>query len=352
MVRTVFDAARNRVRFIFSEFENVTVSFSGGKDSTCLYYLCLWEAERIGRRFELMFLDQEAEYQSTIDIVESAMSHPLVSPRWYQVPMMLTNATSHQEEFLHAWEEGADWVREKSKIAIHSIEEDYPQRFYKFFPWLEKQSKAPTAHLVGLRTFESMSRQRTMLKENGYKHYAWSTKASREGSYRFYPIWDFQFKDVWKMIADHDLPYNRVYDQMIAKSGVNFRTMRVSNLIHEQAFRSLASLHEFEPDTYDRLARRLGGVHCAANFSDEDFIYDASKLPKAFKNWRKYRDHVLASTPTDHIERYKKRFAKQPQDERVYQHQVKQMLLNDWEGKIPRTSQTVQKIKEIWWNRL
>lgn len=352
-VRTVLEAARNRVRFVFHEFERVSVSFSGGKDSTCLFYMCLWEAERTGRKFELMFLDQEAEYQATINMVELAMSHPLVTPRWYQVPMRMTNATSHRDLWLRAWEPGAEWVRPKSPNSIHSIDGEYPDRFHDFFHWLEERDEVPTAHMVGLRIFESMSRQRTMLKANGYKHYAWSTKSSgSSGSYRFYPIWDFQCKDVWKFIADHDLPYNHVYDQMIARSGVNLRTMRVSNLVHEQAFRSLAALQEFEPETYDRLVKRLGGVHCAAAYAHEAFVYDASERPAAFSTWREYRDHLLATTDTEKIARYRKRFAKQEDDESVYQHQVKQLLLNDWEGTLPRTKRTGSDLRARWWDRV
>lgn len=350
---TVFDAARNRVRFVFQEFERIVVSYSGGKDSTCLYYLALWEAERTGRKFELMFLDQEAEYQATIDQVIRAIEHPLVIPRWYQVPMRMTNATSHLDVWLNAWEPGADWVRPKHPAAIHSLDEPYPDRFYKFFHWLEARDEVPTAHLVGLRIFESMSRQRTMLKENGYKHYKWSTRSDgTSGSYRFYPIWDFQFKDIWKMIADHDLPYNRIYDLMVAKSGANFRTMRVSNLIHEQAFRSLASLQEFEPETYDRLAKRLGGVHCAANYASEPHVYAADTLPSAFRTWREYRDHLVGTMDTPEMARYLKRFAKQVDDEVVYQHQCKQILLNDWEGKLPRTRRTSASLRKIWEHRL
>lgn len=350
---TVFDAARNRVRFLFQEFERIVVSYSGGKDSTCLFYLCAWEAERTNRTFELMFLDQEAEYQATIDMVNLAMRHPRVIPRWYQVPMLLTNATSHRDVWLHAWEPGAEWVHSQSPLAITAIEGEYPNRFYDFFHWLEGQDTVSTAHLVGLRIFESMSRQRTMLKENGYKHYAWSTKsAGTANSYRFYPIWDFQFKDVWKMIAEHDLPYNHIYDQMVARSGVNFRTMRVSNLIHEQAFRSLASLQEFEPDTYNRLVKRLSGVHCAATYADEPYVYDATDLPPSFASWKVYRDHLLATTETSVMQRYMKRFAKQADDEVVYQHQVKQLLLNDWEGKLPRTRRTSSSLRKVWWDRL
>lgn len=353
LVRSVFDAARNRVRFIFREFERIVVSYSGGKDSTCTFYLALWEAERANRTFEVFFLDQEAEYRSTIDMVEMVMGHPRAIPRWYQVPMLMTNATSHRDIFLRAWEPGADWVHPKHPLATHRIEGAYPDRFHDFFEWFEGLDTVPTAHLVGLRAFESMNRQRSILKQNGYGNYAWSTKCKgATESYRFYPIWDFQGGDVWKMIADHDLPYNRVYDRMIARSGANIRTMRVSNLIHEQAFRSLASLQEFEPDTYDRLVARLGGVHCAARYAEDEYLFDATRLPAAFRTWREYRDHLIATTPIGTRERFLGRFGRQGEDEAIHQHQVKQILLNDWEGKLPRTKRTGKDLRAVWWKRL
>jgi predicted phosphoadenosine phosphosulfate sulfurtransferase len=40
------------------------------------------------------------------------MSQPNVIPLWYQVPIFMTNAASHQL-FLWAWGENEEWVREK-----------------------------------------------------------------------------------------------------------------------------------------------------------------------------------------------------------------------------------------------
>lgn len=350
-MRTVYEAAVNRIRFLFREFPRIVVSVSGGKDSTCLFYLVAVEAERQGRKFEAFFLDQEAEYQSTIEVIEQMMTHPLVIPRWYQVPIYMTNATSHRELFLYAWGEGEEWMREKHPLAIHRIEGEYPKRFYDFFTWFETQDTEPTAHLVGLRIFESLNRQRTMLSENGYKHYKWSTRCGPE-SYRFYPIYDWHFRDVWKYIADNNLPYNKIYDRMFARAGVNMRTMRISNLIHENSFRSLALLQEFEPETYDRLVRRLGGVHAAALYSQDDYVYSVDKLPPAFSSWREYRDYLLDTTPTEVRERYIRRFAGQEDDENVHRHQVRQILLNDWEGNLQNTRPRRRKIREQWWDLL
>jgi len=349
----VYQSAVNRIRFIFDEFEHIVVSVSGGKDSSCLFHLVATEAERRERQFGVFFLDQEAEYQSTIEIIERMMTHPLAIPRWYQVSLDMTNATSHRDLFLRAWGEGEDWIRPKHPLAIHSIDGDYPHRFYDFFPWLEAQDAEPTAHLVGLRQFESLTRHRATSTNPGYQQYRWSTRCSSNAeSYRFYPIYDWQFRDVWKYITDNDVPYNRVYDQMYARMGANISTMRVSNLIHEKSFRSLTQLQEFEPETYDRLVERLGGVHCAALYAEDRYIYSVDELPPAYDSWCDYRDYLLETTPTVVRDRYRRRFRRQGDDEAICQHHVKQLLLNDWEGSLHMTRQKKSKIREEWWDLL
>lgn len=53
----MFDAALERVRYIFNEFEEVVVSFSGGKDSTVTLNMALLVAEEMGRLpLKVMFL--------------------------------------------------------------------------------------------------------------------------------------------------------------------------------------------------------------------------------------------------------------------------------------------------------
>jgi len=345
-------ASVRRMRWLFKEFPRIVVSVSGGKDSTVLYHLALAEAERTGKPFELFFLDQEAEYQSTIDLIAQMMRHPLVIPRWFQVPLQLTNATSNQAIFLNAWWEGEPWVRAKDPLAIGEIRENYPRRFYDFFEWWEQQATEPTAFLVGIRMWESLNRQRATRHNPGYQNYGWSTKTKNPNAFRFYPIYHWQPRYIWKYIADNGCPYNRVYDQMFARIGVDLVKMRVSNLVHEQAFRSLLTLQEYEPDTYDNLVARLAGVHCAALYASEQGVYRADELPKAFATWRAYRDYLLSSTPSEKSQRFAKRFARQATDEATCKQQVKQLLSNDWEGNLPILRPKAERLKRLWWDRL
>jgi len=348
----VLEAARQRVARVFDEFDNIVVSVSSGKDSTVLFHLAIEEAERRDRKVKVFFLDQEAEYAATVRLIDGMMRHPRVIPMWYQVPIYMTNATSHREYFLYAWGEGEEWMREKSDIAIHSLDVDYPRRFYKFFDWLETQFEEPTAMLVGIRSKESLNRFRAITRNPGYKGIWWSTKTKNPQAWRFYPIYDWCFPDIWKYIADHNLEYNPVYDQMFAKIGHNISDMRVSNLIHEKAFYCLANLQEFEPETYERLLRRLQGIHCAALYADDRQVYSADELPPHFGTWREYRDYLLDTTPTDKVERFRKRFAGQAENEAVHRHQCRQILLNDWENNVPVVSRGLSPEMVEKWSKI
>ena len=135
--------------------------------------------------------------------------------------------------------------------------------------------------------------------------------------------------------------YNPVYDWMYVK-GMRLTEMRVSNLIHEKAFKSLATLQEFEPDTYERMVRRLKGVPTAARYGKEQMLFDVRKRPPEYDTWKEYRDFLLSTYPAGHrLDKFLERFAKQPGNEGTYRQQVRQLHINDWENNVP-----VGKVKE------
>lgn len=66
----VLSAAIHRIEWIFDTFSQVYLSFSGGKDSTVLFHIVAAIARRKHRRFSVMFIDWEAQYQRTIAHVQ------------------------------------------------------------------------------------------------------------------------------------------------------------------------------------------------------------------------------------------------------------------------------------------
>lgn len=347
--QNVLEAARERVSMIFDHFKDISISVSSGKDSLVTYWLFVQEAVKRDRKVTVFFLDQEAEYQASIVLIKLMMVHPNVIPAWYQVPIYLTNATSYTDYFLYAWGEGEQWVREKDPLAIQGIDEEYPKRFYDFFDWYEKKNPG-AAYIVGLRADEGVIRYRAVTKYPGWRGYRWSTL--KDGIAKFYPIYDWGIADVWHFLYDYAVAYNKIYDLMYKDGYSIYKDMRVSNLIHEKSYKCLVDLPRYEPETYDKLCRRIGGIATAARYASEKLIFSNKQLPKHYKTWKEFRDFLLGSIPDEGQRKmFSDRFSKQADNERIYQSQCGQLLILDFENSRSfdtKKEERIQKEREKW----
>jgi predicted phosphoadenosine phosphosulfate sulfurtransferase len=331
----VLEAVIKRISYLFDTYDTIQLAFSGGKDSTVLFHLVNAEAKKRQRKFILYFQDQEAEYQGTIDFVEWAMMQPNVIPQWYQVPIFMTNAASHEQLFLWAWGDGEEWVREKHPLAIQKLSNKYPKRFYKFNLWVAQQNRknfeGSFVSIIGLRAEESPDRRFVMFGEDS--DLFWLRRKTEPN--KAYPIIDWSYTDVWKYLIENNLKYNKVYDKMYMLGG-NLRYFRVSNLVHEKAFRCLTDLQELEPETYDKLERRLKGVHTAAMYGKENLMYSIKELPNQFKTWKEYKDFLLTSIHPDLKRIFEYQWSRfgDTDDVQANKYMVKRILLCDWEGNI------------------
>jgi len=363
--KNVLEAGKERISYIFDEFENIIVSISGGKDSTTLAHLALTEAHKRGRKIGTFFLDEEVVYDSTIKQIEYIMNmYPENTNKlWLQIEFNLTNATSLTEPYLICWEAGKHkmWMRSKKSFAIQHKPWDPAKEIIinkniglDFYAVLEnfQNSRQNTAFLIGLRATESPNRWRAVSKNPGYKNICWSTKL-KNGNRAFYPLYDWNFHDIWKYIYDNKLKYSKIYDYMW-KKGMGLQEIRVSSLIHEKSFKALVELPEFEPKTYDRLLKRIKGISVANLYGKDRVAMKVQKLPKNFKSWREYRDFLLVTYPNlKKKEIFVKRFAKHLDNEYVARQQCRQLILNDYENNLPVDNKpdpreaTIKKWREL-----
>ena len=68
----VYQLVQKRLKFLFNEFDNIYVSFSGGKDSGVLLNLCIQyiREHNLDRKIGVYHMDYEAQYQMTTEYVE------------------------------------------------------------------------------------------------------------------------------------------------------------------------------------------------------------------------------------------------------------------------------------------
>ena len=69
--KNVLEAAFERLEFIFKNFENVYFSVSGGKDSSVMVQLANMVAEKLNKKFDVLYIDFEAQYKHTFNILKN-----------------------------------------------------------------------------------------------------------------------------------------------------------------------------------------------------------------------------------------------------------------------------------------
>lgn len=355
----VVDATRKRIEWIFDNFDNIVVSISGGKDSTVLAYMTLQEAHKRNRKVGIFFLDEEVVYQSTIDQVRYIMNlYPENTIKlWYQLEFNLTNATSIDETQFKVWDhEKQDvWLRPKEKDSIKQPTWNVNKQTianrkkgFGFYDALDnfQLTYENTAYLIGLRASESLNRWRAVIKNPGIPNIYWSTKRP-QGNFQMYPLYDWNFQDIWRFLYENNIRYSKIYDYQY-KKGLGMKDMRVSSLIHERAFKSLVELPEFEPQTYDKLMARTKGIQVGNIYGKDDLMLKCRKLPKNYDNWIQYRDFLLSTIKDESIKQiFTKRFSKQLNNNYVARQQCKQLILNDYENNLPINNREDEREKKL-----
>lgn len=335
----VYDAALERINWIYDEFDNVMVSFSGGKDSTVCLRLALQVAQERNRLpLDVLFIDQEAEWNGTVKYMREVQAMPGVRLHWLQVPIKISNATSFNDRWLYCWEEGKKWMREKEPDSIH--ENIYgTDVFYDMFDnFIRVNFKGERVCAIGgVRCEESPSRTAGLTNAPTYKWATWG-KRTHGDSVILYPIYDWSWTDIWKAIHEHGWSYCEIYDKMY-QYGVTVRNMRVSNLHHEMAINTMRWLQEIEPATWVKLTKRLDGINTAGTLIATS-AFNPTELPFMFDTWLEYRDYLLEKLITDdNINQiFRDKFSRMDEyyegfpeiDEVLHRCQVAAILTNDY----------------------
>ena len=104
--KNVLEAAVERLEIIFQNFENIYFSFSGGKDSSVMIQLANKVAKKMNKKFDVLFIDLEAQYHYTIEHVEELKNLSQIRDFYHiALPIALRNAVSVLQPKWICWEE-------------------------------------------------------------------------------------------------------------------------------------------------------------------------------------------------------------------------------------------------------
>ena len=142
----VYEATQQRLRLIFEEFDNIYVSFSGGKDSSLLLNLTLdfrrkyYPEKKIG----VFHQDFEAQYTVTTEFIERTFERIKgeVEPYWVCLPMATRTALSSYQMYWYPWDDAKEsaWYEGSVIQSNHHVKYHLAQhRIYLYIRFLGNQ---------------------------------------------------------------------------------------------------------------------------------------------------------------------------------------------------------------------
>lgn len=318
---SVWDAARRRLHYVFDEFDQVLVAFSGGKDSGLLLHLALsvLDERQDSRKLGVFHLDYEAQYSATTEYVDEVYRRyaDRITPLRCCVPVLCPTCTSMHEMTWRPWDPDKRqiWVRDlpEQHIGLQDLQEligpetsDYD--FQEAFAlWQHRRAGAKrTCVLIGIRAQESLDRWRTIVSDRNVHKYqgrVWTT-LTHPGIANAYPIYDWSTEDVWTAFAQQDWPYNRLYDLM-HYAGVPLHAMRVASPFHNAAKASLSLYRALDPQVWGRMVSRVNGVNFTAIYGDSKAMGWKKIEKPAHFTWQQYAEFLLDTLPPETAANYR-----------------------------------------------
>ena len=309
--KNVFDAAMERIEFAFDNFENLCVSYSGGKDSTVMIQLVDMVAKKRNRKYDVLFIDMEAQYLMTIEHIKT-LKNKLEGIRdfyWVCLPLSLRNAVSVFEPRWICWEKSKKekWVREMPNFAINEDNNIFPffkyaMEFEEFVPEFEKwysnkYNGSMCGHFVGIRCDESLNRFRTIvsMKKDRLKDKPWTTRNKPlKNTYSIYPLYDWRTEDDWIATFKYNLEYNYVYELMY-KNGLGIHQQRLCQPFGDDQKNGLDQYRAIEAENWDRLLKRVAGVNFGNIYCRTAALGNITSEKPNHMTWQEWALYLLES---------------------------------------------------------
>lgn len=308
--KNVFDASLERIEFAFDNFDNLCVSYSGGKDSTVMIQLVNMIAKKRNRKFDVLFIDMEAQYLMTIEHIKT-LKNKLECIRdfyWVCLPLSLRNAVSVFEPRWICWEKAKKdkWVREMPEFAINEDNNIFPffryaMEFEEFVPefekWYQEKKGGMCGSFVGIRCDESLNRFRTIVsqKKDRLKDKPWTTRNKPlKNSYSIYPIYDYRTEDVWIATFNNNFEYNYVYELMY-KNGLGIHQQRLCQPFGDDQKNGLDQYRAIEAENWDKLLKRVAGVNFGNIYCRTSALGNIKSEKPEHLTWQEWALYLLES---------------------------------------------------------
>ncbi len=323
--QNVYEALQERLRLIFEEFDNVYVSFSGGKDSGLLLNLVMDYRRKYfpWKTIGVFHQDFEAQYTVTTEYVERTFEHYKDEAElyWVCLPMATRTALSSYEMFWYPWDDKKRdiWVRQMpdkdyvinlghNPITTYRYRMPQEQLAKQFGRWYRiSHGGKRTVCLLGMRADESLQRYSGFVnKKYGYKEECWIGRQFKD-VWCASPLYDWSTEDIWHANFLFHYDYNHLYD-LYYMAGLKISQMRVASPFNDYSKDSLNLYRVIDPEIWVKLVGRVQGANFASIYGKTKAMgYRNVTLPEGH-TWKSYTMFLLDTLPVKLRNNYVKKF--------------------------------------------
>lgn len=326
--RNVWEAANERLKLIFNDFDNVLVALSCGKDSGVMLNMAYKYAKEnnLLHKLSVYYEDYEADYKFTHEYADRMFQYLQVEKKyWLCLPISAACSVSMYEPRWIPWDRDKKelWVRDMPDYDFVVNEHNCPYEFIKgtkgfdariqFSEWFGKKYGS-TAVLIGLRAQESLTRRAIFTSKHRklmHKGLTYS-KTVDKNTTNFYPLYDWLTEDIWVANYKYEFDYNKIYD-LYWQAGLTVDQMRVASPFHQSGQENLKLYKTIDPNSWGKMLGRVNGVNFGGLYGGTTAMgWKTLTKPKHF-TWKEYANFLLTTLPegfkkkvVENLERFQK----------------------------------------------
>ena len=276
--QNVLEAARTRIKNVFSNGVPVFMAFSCGKDSLCMsniVYEMIRGAEINPRQLTVIFIDEEGLYRSMLEAAYRWRERFIsVGAKfvWYCLPVKQASIIDHlsASESWITWDPKAKetWMRQPPPFAVtrHPLVKYPGECNYQTF--CERLTRNGI-QIIGLRAAESLQRLQLIA---GIKNEIRN----------IYPIYDWTDNDVWYYIKERNLEFPEIYIRLY-ECGVSKPRLRLCNFFGDSSIAGLKYVAEADPELWTAIERRYPNAYLVLLYWDSEMFKRSTRKRRALE---------------------------------------------------------------------
>jgi predicted phosphoadenosine phosphosulfate sulfurtransferase len=304
----VVEAAKQRIRWLIEEYDEVVVAFSGGKDSLVVLNLVEQVYRELGRtdKVKAKFMDEELVNDQIMDFMEEIAESERFDLKWYCLQMYVGFFVMGKHKPFVTWDPNRPWHRKPPDrpYVIYDIGVDTKhcnENTISHHMYPENDGKV-VCELVGVRADESMKRFLSVVGGGKGEAPAHVSVEAPGKLVSARPIYDWTEMDIFKFLKDNNIRYCPCYDSQVWSKS----PLRVASAMHERGIAQFMKLKELSPKFYSQLRAVYPEIETHYRYFNEMKVAgsgDDNKYAHTFDGIRAYiGDHIDPSHKKEALE--------------------------------------------------